>query len=140
MSRTHKHSLLSVSGRKAMLDSVLIAGLTKVEASKKYNVTPQTVMKWVARYKEEGESGLDDRSSRPHSCPRSTPAEKVAEIIKLRKREKLTGDHISRKRNIPQKTVSRVLVRAKLSRQKDIDPREDPTKPYEHEAPGIWCI
>ena len=136
MSRTHKNSLLSVSGRKAMVDSVLIAGLTKVEASKKYNVTPQTVKKWVARYKEEGESGLEDRSSRPHSSPRSTPAEKVAEIITLRKEEKLTGDHISRKLNIPQKTVSRVLVRAKLSRQKDIDPPEDPPKRYEHEAPG----
>ena len=55
------------------------------------------VKKWGVRYKEEGESGLEDRSSRPHSSPRLTPAEKVAEIITLRKGEKLTGDHISRK-------------------------------------------
>ena len=43
MSRTHKNFLLSVSGRKAMVDSVLIARLTKVEAARKYNVTAQTV-------------------------------------------------------------------------------------------------
>ena len=50
MSRTHNNSLLSVSGGKAMVDSVLIAVLTKFEAAKKYNVTAQTVKKWVVRY------------------------------------------------------------------------------------------
>ena len=136
MSETHKNSLLSVSGRKAMVDSVLIAGVTKVEASKKYNVTPQTVKKWVVRYKEEGESGLEDHSSRPDSIPSSTPVAKVAEIITLRKEEKLTGDHISRKLKIPLKTVSRILVQANLSRQKDIEPQEDQPMRYEHEALG----
>ena len=90
----------------------------------------------VVLYKEEGESGLEDRSSRLDSSPRSTPADKLAEIITLRKEEKLTGDHIFRKLKIPQKTVSRVLVRANLSRQKDIEPLEDPPMRYEHEAPG----
>ena len=92
--------------------------------------------KWVVRYKEAGESGLEDRSSRPDSSPRPTPAEKEAEIITLRKGEKLTGVHISRKLNIAQKTVSRVCVREKLSRQKDIEPQDDPLMRYEHEAPG----
>ena len=99
-------------------------------------MTTQTVKKWVVRYKEEGESGLEDRSSRPHCSPGSTAADKVAEKITQKKKEKLTGDHISRKLKIPQKTVSRVLVQANLFRQKDIEPPEDPPKRSEHEALG----
>ena len=46
-------------------------------------------------------------------------------------------DHIARELNIPQRTVSRHLIEAKLSRQKDIEPRdEDLPQRYEHEAPG----
>ena len=46
-------------------------------------------------------------------------------------------DDIARELNIPQRTVSRHLINAQLSRQKDIELRdEDPTKRYEHEAPS----
>ena len=49
----------------------------------------------------------------------------------------MTGDHIARELNIPQRTVSRHLIEAELSRQKDIESRdEDPPQRYEHEAPG----
>ena len=119
---THKNALLSVSGRKAMVDAVLIDKLTKVEAARKFNVTPSIVRKWVKRYLAEGESGLEDRSSRPHNSPRATPPEKVAEIVTLRQEGKLTGDQIARKMNMHQRTVSRVLIRANLSREKDIEP------------------
>ena len=61
----------------------------------KYNVTPATVRKWVRRYVSEGESGLEDRLSRPHKSPRATPPEKVQKIVTMRKEEKLTGDHIA---------------------------------------------
>ena len=135
--KTHRNALLSVSGRKAMVEAVLLDKLTKVEVAKKFNVTRGTVRKWVERFLSEGESGLEDRSSRPHNSPRATPPEKVAEILTLRQDGKLTGDHIARKMNMHQRTVSRVLIRANLSRQKDIEPRdEEPPRRYEHEAPG----
>ena len=49
-------------------------------------------------------------------------------IITMRKERKMTDDHIARKLNIPQRTVSRHLTQAKLFRQKDIaEPKdEDP--------------
>ena len=72
----------------------------------------------------EGESGLEDRSSRPHNSPRATPSEKVQEIITMRKEGKMTGDNIARVLNMPQRTVSRHLIRAELSRQEDIEPRD----------------
>ena len=52
-------------------------------------------LKWVERFKEEGEMGLEDRSSRPHSQPNATPQEKVKEIITMRKEGKMTGESYS---------------------------------------------
>ena len=49
----------------------------------------------------------------------------------------MTGDHIARVLNMHQRTVSRHLIRAELSRHRDIEPRdEDRPRRYEHEAPG----
>ena len=62
---------------------------------------------------------------------------KVKEIISIRKERKLTSNHIARKLKMLLRTVSRNLIRAKLSQQKDIEDRdEDPPWFYEHEALG----
>ena len=68
-----------------MVEMVLINKKTKVAAAEKFNATHATVKKWVRRYVSESESGLEDRSSRPHNSPRATPVEKVQEIITMRK-------------------------------------------------------
>ena len=103
-----------------MVEMVLTDKTTKVAAAEKFDVTPATLKKWGRRYVSEGESDLEDRSYRPHNSPRATPPEKVEEIITMRKEEKLTGDHIARKLKMHQRTVSRHLIRAELSRQKEI--------------------
>ena len=99
-----------VSGRKAMTEMVLISMKTKVAAAMKFNITPATVRKWVKSYVSEGESGLDDRSSRPYNSPRAMPAENFEAIITMRKERKLTGDHIARKLKMHQRTISRYLI------------------------------
>ncbi len=49
----------------------------------------------------------------------------------------MTDDHIVRVLNMHHRTVSRHLIRAELSRQRDIQPRdEDPPRRYENEAAG----
>ena len=45
MSKTHKNALLSVSGRKAMIEMILIDKKTKVATAEKFNVTPATEKK-----------------------------------------------------------------------------------------------
>lgn len=60
-----------------MVEMVLIKKKTKVAATMKFNVTPATERKWVRRYASEGESGLDDRSSRPLNSPRAMPPETI---------------------------------------------------------------
>ena len=108
-----------------MVEMVLIEKKTMVAVAEKFNFTPATVRKWGGRYVSESESGLDDRSSRPHNSPRATPIEKVEEIIAMRTEGKLTGDHIARKLNMHQRMVSRHLIRAKLYRKKDIEDRDE---------------
>ena len=56
-----------------------------------YHVSRKTGYKWVARYAELGAPGLEDRSCRPHSCPRQTPGEAVAAILEARRRHPTWG-------------------------------------------------
>ena len=78
-----------------MVDCVLVKNIKQYKVAAKFNVHTQTVKRWVKRFKKEGESGLDDRSSRPHSHPNATAPEKVKEIITMRKEGKMTSDHIT---------------------------------------------
>jgi len=50
-----------------------------------FGIARKTYYKWYNRYIEEGMSGLIDRSTRPHHCPKATKAEVVEKIIYLRK-------------------------------------------------------
>jgi leucine-zipper of insertion element IS481 len=38
-------------------------------------ISRKCVWTWITRFEDEGEAGLIDRSSRPHTSPRRTPAE-----------------------------------------------------------------
>ncbi len=60
----------------------------------------------------------------------------MSEIVDLRVEGNLTGDHIARKFGMYQRTVSRVLIRAGVSRKKDIEEPEEPRQRDEHEAAG----
>lgn len=73
MSKNYKNSPLSVTGRKAMVDSVLVDKKTHVSLAKQFNVSVTTVNECVKRYREEGESGLENRPYRLHTGLRETP-------------------------------------------------------------------
>jgi len=45
-----------------------------------YGISPKTGYKWISRYLENGESGLRDRSCRPHRSPNRT-AEGLEEAV-----------------------------------------------------------
>jgi transposase len=97
-------------------------------------VSVRTGYKWLRRYREEGPEGLADRSSRPHSMPRLTPAVRAELVVKLRT-GRLTGREIAHKLRMPRSTVAAILLRAGLSRFKDLEPPE-PVVRYERERPG----
>jgi transposase InsO family protein len=80
------------------------------------------VRTWVTRFEAEGEAGLVDRSSRPHSSPRRTPAAVEDRIVEVRGRERRGPAWIGAELGVPARTVSRVLARRGQPRLAALDP------------------
>jgi transposase len=64
---------------------VLSAGVPVVEVAERYGVSRKTVHAWIRRYRDEGLSGLTDRSHRPHHHPWQIAAEVEAVICEMRR-------------------------------------------------------
>jgi transposase InsO family protein len=52
---------------------------------RRFGISPKTGYKWLARYAAAGVAGLADRSRRPHTSPRQTPAAIVARVCAMRR-------------------------------------------------------
>lgn len=59
-------------------------GSTPTELARRFEVSRPRVYEWIARWLAEGESGLEDRSSRPHSSPGQTGSEVVAALLDMK--------------------------------------------------------
>jgi transposase InsO family protein len=129
----HKNARLTPHGRERIVKMVL-GGQTPQAVSQAAGVCPRTVRKWVKRYREEGATGLADRSSRPHRLHRPTP-QAVMERIETLRRERMTGKAIGTEVGVSPATVSRILKRLGLNRLKALEPAE-PVRRYERETPG----
>ena len=70
----HRNARLTVHGRRLLVERVRVHGRPVAHVAKELGVSRQCAHRWVARYDNEGEAGLADRSSRPHRCPTRTPA------------------------------------------------------------------
>ena len=130
----HKNAPLTPAGREAMVRRVIDGGLTPRAVGRAVGVSLKTVRKWVARFKAEGETGLRDRSSRPHRLRKPTSQPVIARIEALR-RQRFTGKQIAKETGVSPATVSRVLRRLRLSRMRDLEPAQ-PIRRYERENPG----
>lgn len=97
-------------------------------------ISTRTVYKWVRRYREEGDAGLMDRSSRPRRLPNQTGARTVRRIYRLRRR-RLTAWQISQRLQLPRSTVSDWLHRNGMGRLRYLDPRPA-IRRYERKRPG----
>lgn len=84
-------------------------------------VSPITARKWAGRYREEGECGMQDRSSKPHRIPGRTPEHVEKKIINLRWRLRLGLAQIVARLGLSTSTVHAVLVRCRVDRLSHID-------------------
>ncbi len=64
-----------------MVAAVEEQGLTWKQAAACFQVSERTVAKWLARYRREGFSGLQDRSSRPALSPRRSSNAQIAVVL-----------------------------------------------------------
>ena len=70
-------------------DFVALAGADNAnmrELCRRFQISPTTGYKWLKRYQESGETGLHDRSRRPHHSPTKTACEKEQLIVALRRK------------------------------------------------------
>ena len=51
---------------------------------RRFEISPTTAYKWLARYATEGRAGLADHSRRPHQMPQRTPTALEAAVLELR--------------------------------------------------------
>ncbi len=63
----------------AMTEEVNMQGLCR-----RFDISAKTGYKWLHRYQEEGEKGLQDRSRRPHTSPNQTPPSKEQDVLAVR--------------------------------------------------------
>ncbi|GLZ12531.1 hypothetical protein Acsp04_27660 [Actinomadura sp. NBRC 104425] len=106
-------------------------------AAEGFQVSVSTAQRWAARYRQHGQAGMSDRSSRPHTTPRRTPARTERRIIKVRVLRRWGPARIAYLLGLPPSTVHRVLTRYGLARPAHLDrATARPIRRYEHPVPG----
>ena len=113
--KLHGNAALSWSGRRRLVERVVIDGWTVTAAAEAAGVSVRCARKWVGRYRAEGAPGLADRSSAPRRIANRTPADRVAVIVALR-RLRMTAAEIAETLTMPLSTVSAVLKRQGMGR------------------------
>jgi transposase len=73
-----------VSKARLVITAVVVEGRPVREVSATYGVARSWIYELLARYRKEGDHGLEPRSRRPHSQPTAIPTATVELIIQLR--------------------------------------------------------
>nr|WP_269454830.1 leucine zipper domain-containing protein [Rhodococcus sp. HS-D2] len=84
---SHRNARTTYLGRLLIIERYR-DGWPKAHIASAMGISRKCVSTWVTRYETEGEAGLHDRSSRPHTMPTRTAAEVEARIVALRTRER----------------------------------------------------
>jgi transposase InsO family protein len=106
-------------------------------AAERFQVAPNTAKRWADRYRQLGEAGMLDRSSRPRHSPGRTPTRTERRIIKVRLARRWGPARIGYLLRLAPSTVHRVLTRYGLARLTHLDRATgQPIRRYEHPAPG----
>ena len=134
---SHANAALTPRHRLKLARAVVEDGWSISYAAAVFNVSWPTAKRWADRYRQAGEAGMADRSSRPHTCPRRTPRPVVRKILHLRWKKRLGPVQIADRVGCAPSTVHAVLVRCRLNRLSHVDRATgEPIRRYEHDAPG----
>ena len=85
-------------------------------------VSRQCTHRWVARFDAEGDAGLSNRSSRPHTMPTRTSDEIERKVLTARAEQRKGEDWLGSELGVPARTVSRILRRHDVPRLCECDP------------------
>ena len=130
LSKAHNHSEVLVphgSARLTVHGRLLIVqrhqqGWKQAHIAAAMGISRKCVKTWIDRYAAEGEGGLRDRSSRPHSTPTRTCPQVEARVVATRCSQRVGRDRIAEATGVPPRTVSRILQRHGVPRLDECDP------------------
>jgi transposase InsO family protein len=111
----HRNAPLTPEGRRRLVE-LIESGWTVAAAAESMRISRQCAHKWWRRYRDEGVSGLQDRSSRPRSCPHRTPACVERRVVALRQSRRVGPARLAGVVGLPPATVYRILRRHGLNR------------------------
>ena len=112
---SHPNARLTVHGRLILVGRIE-SGWPVGRAARAAGVSRQTAGKWARRFRELGEPGLADASSRPHRLPPTVPARRCHRIINARLRHRRGPHWLSWRLHIARSTIYAVLRRYGLNR------------------------
>jgi transposase InsO family protein len=98
------------------------AGMPQAHIAKAMGISRKCVRTWINRYASDGEDGLRDRSSRPHSMPRRTSDEIEVKVLVARRQHRRGQDWIAAEVGVPARTVGRILRRHCMAYLVECDP------------------
>ena len=134
---SHRNAPLSELGRLRLARCVVEDGWPLRRAAERFQVSPTTAARWAGRYRQLGQAGMVDRSSRPLRSPGRTPTRVERRIIKVRVTRRWGPARIAYLLGLHPSTVHRVLARYQLARLSWLDRATGRViRRYEHAAPG----
>nr|WSS66839.1 IS481 family transposase [Streptomyces sp. NBC_01175] len=133
----HRNAPLTETGRLRLARCVVEDGWPLRRAAERFQVSPTTAQRWAGRYRNLGEAGMTDLSSRPHHSPRRTPTRTERRIIKVRFLRRWGPARIAHLLGLVPSTVHRVLTRFGLARLSHLDRATGRViRRYERDRPG----
>jgi transposase InsO family protein len=132
--KLHRNAALSLKKRELLIRRITEENWSLTKAAEAAEVSERTARKWRRRYLADGDAGLLDRSSRPHSSPTATPEDRIQLIAQLRCGCRMTGAEIAETLAMPLKTVQGILTRIGLGKLWRLD--QEQVVRYERSQPG----
>ena len=83
--------------------------------AKEMGISRQCAHKWVKRLDTEGELGLRDRTSRPHTTPTRTPAKVEQRVLRARAEHRCDAVGLAFHTGVPASACGRILRRHEVS-------------------------
>ena len=118
---SHRNARLTVHGRMLIVQRHR-AGWKQAHIAAAMGVSRKCVKTWIERHEAEGEAGLENRSSRPHSMPTRATLEVEQSVLAARAEHRDGPDVLGPKVGVPARTVSRILRRHGVPYLRECDP------------------
>jgi transposase InsO family protein len=117
---SHRNARTTVHGRLLIVKRHQ-AGMPKAHIAAAMGVSRKCVATWITRDETEGEAGLHDRSSRPHTTPTRTGPTLEQKVLELRRTQRRGQDWLGPELGLAPRTVGRILRRRHMPYLRELD-------------------